>query len=180
MSFSNSRSSVDRRTTSNDSAPGPQKAAPQQKQGGSGPHKRTASGNQRTSKNVEERRTERVQVTTRETLTSRTRSPERRTAPQAHQEKGKANENVKTSFDYGPRPSKGEMPQGSLEPLGYLEKIILMRETQYHGIPKLHSYPIRLLLLPHEYPSLPWPQRPQNLCSRGRSMRCRWIFKKRH
>lgn len=42
-------------------------------------HKRTASGNPRpTSRTVEERRTERVQVTTKETLVSRTRSPDRR------------------------------------------------------------------------------------------------------
>ncbi|KAK3390494.1 Spc98 family-domain-containing protein [Podospora didyma] len=45
-------------------------------------HKRTASGNPRqaSSRSVDERRTERVQVTTRETLVSRTRSPERRSA----------------------------------------------------------------------------------------------------
>jgi len=44
-------------------------------------HKRTASGNPRpSSRAVEERRTERVQVTTKETLVSRTRSPERRAA----------------------------------------------------------------------------------------------------
>lgn len=45
-------------------------------------HRRAPSGSQRTSKNVEERRTERVQVSTRETITSRPRSPERRSAPQ--------------------------------------------------------------------------------------------------
>lgn len=45
-------------------------------------HKRSASGNPRpSSRAVEERRTERVQVTTKETLVSRTRSPERRGAP---------------------------------------------------------------------------------------------------
>lgn len=45
-------------------------------------HKRSASGNPRpTSRVVDERRTEKVQVTTRETLVSRTRSPVRRSAP---------------------------------------------------------------------------------------------------
>lgn len=44
---------------------------------------RTASGSQRTNRGVEERRTERLHVTTRETLTSRTRSPERRAGPPA-------------------------------------------------------------------------------------------------
>ena len=45
-------------------------------------HKRSASGNFRpSSRTVDERRTERVQVTTRETLVTRTRSPERRGAP---------------------------------------------------------------------------------------------------
>ncbi|KAK4193942.1 spindle pole body component alp4 [Podospora australis] len=44
-------------------------------------HKRSTSGNPRsTSRSVEERRTEKVQVTTRETLMTRTRSPERRGA----------------------------------------------------------------------------------------------------
>ncbi len=43
------------------------------------PHKRSASGNPRpASRMVEERRTERLTVTTREKLISRTRSPERR------------------------------------------------------------------------------------------------------
>ncbi|KAK3940628.1 spindle pole body component alp4 [Diplogelasinospora grovesii] len=49
-------------------------------------HKRTASGNPRPSSRTvledrEVRRTEKVQVTTRETLVTRTRSPERRSAP---------------------------------------------------------------------------------------------------
>ncbi|KAK3352326.1 Spc98 family-domain-containing protein [Lasiosphaeria hispida] len=45
-------------------------------------HKRSASGNPRpTSRMVDERRTEKVQVTTRETLVARTRSPVRRSAP---------------------------------------------------------------------------------------------------
>jgi len=50
-------------------------------------HRRATSGAQRTSKNLEERRTERVQVHTRETITSRTRSPERRPTQQPQQER---------------------------------------------------------------------------------------------
>ncbi|KAL2021964.1 hypothetical protein VTK56DRAFT_6383 [Thermocarpiscus australiensis] len=50
-------------------------------------HKRSVSGHQgqnprATSRSFEERRTEKVQVTTRETLMTRTRSPDRRTAPE--------------------------------------------------------------------------------------------------
>lgn len=46
-------------------------------------HKRVPSGSQRTNRGVEERRTERVHVTTRETITTRARSPERRAPPPA-------------------------------------------------------------------------------------------------
>lgn len=129
MSFSTTaRSTADRRTTSSDNASGRSKA-PTPTYGGSradsrrplspsasGPHKRTVSGSQRTSKNVEEKRTERVQVTTRETLTSRTKSPDRRPAPPPNPEKGKASENVKSSAEYRPKSSKGEIPQGSIRP----------------------------------------------------------------
>ncbi|KAK0718227.1 Spc98 family-domain-containing protein [Lasiosphaeria miniovina] len=62
----------------------PQAASPpiSSSYGTSQAHKRTASGNPRqTSRSVEERRTEKVQVTTRETLVSRTRSPDRRSGP---------------------------------------------------------------------------------------------------
>jgi gamma-tubulin complex component 2 len=43
-------------------------------------HKRMPSGSQRMGRVVDERRTDRVHVTTRETVTTRTRSPDRRTA----------------------------------------------------------------------------------------------------
>ena len=78
-------------------------------------HKRTASGSQRTNRGVEERRTERVQVTTRETLTSRTRSPERRPAPSLQQsERSKQSEPSRAySGDLRPKSStKVEPPQG--------------------------------------------------------------------
>lgn len=76
-------------------------------------HRRTASGTQRTSRNVEERRTEKVQVTTRETLT-RTRSPERRPGPSVHPtERPRAPEASRAySGDSRPRSSKAEAPPG--------------------------------------------------------------------
>jgi gamma-tubulin complex component 2 len=74
-------------------------------------HKRTTSGSQRTRGGVEERRTERVQVTTRETLT-RTRSPERRPGPSLQpQERAKTSEAGRAySGDPRPRSTKPETP----------------------------------------------------------------------
>ena len=79
-------------------------------------HKRTASGSQRQNRGVEERRTERVQVTTRETLTSRTRSPQRRpTSTVQPQERPKPAEVSRAySGDSRPKSVKTEAPQGSL------------------------------------------------------------------
>lgn len=79
-------------------------------------HRRTASNSQRTKGGVEERRTERVQVTTRETLTSRTRSPERRPAPpMQQQERTRPSEASRTnSGDHRPRLSKAEASQGTV------------------------------------------------------------------
>ncbi|KUJ06281.1 uncharacterized protein LY89DRAFT_633211 [Mollisia scopiformis] len=81
-------------------------------------HRRTASGTQRTSRNVEERRTERVQITTRETLTSRTRSPERRPGPSVQpSEKPRAHEVGRAySGDSRPRSSKAEAPLAPWSP----------------------------------------------------------------
>ncbi|KAE8447814.1 hypothetical protein EG329_010208 [Mollisiaceae sp. DMI_Dod_QoI] len=81
-------------------------------------HRRIASGSQRTNRNVEERRTERVQVTTRETLTSRTRSPERRPGPSVQQtERPRAPEASRAySGDSRPRSSKAEAPSGTALP----------------------------------------------------------------
>lgn len=78
-------------------------------------HRRTASGTQRTNRNVEERRTERVQVATRETLT-RTRSPERRPGPSVQQtERSRAPEaNRAYSGDSRPKLSKTEAPPGMI------------------------------------------------------------------
>lgn len=58
-------------------------------------HKRSASGNPRpTTRTTDERRTEKVQVTTRETLVSRTRSPDRRNSA-AQRERTKATDGAK-------------------------------------------------------------------------------------
>ncbi|KAE9363043.1 hypothetical protein N431DRAFT_498845 [Stipitochalara longipes BDJ] len=76
-------------------------------------HKRTASGSQRTNRGVEERRTERVQITTRETLT-RTRSPERHAAPSAPvpERQRPAEPNRAYSGDPRPKASKPDtLPQ---------------------------------------------------------------------
>jgi hypothetical protein len=79
-------------------------------------HRRAVSSSQRTRGGIEERRTERVQVTTRETLTSRTRSPERRPAPPVqHQERTRPSEVGRSnSGDHRPRPSKTDAIQGTL------------------------------------------------------------------
>jgi gamma-tubulin complex component 2 len=75
-------------------------------------HKRTTSSSQRVKGGVEERRTERVQVTTRETLT-RTRSPERRPQPLQPQDRAKASEASRAySADPRPRLSNQETPLG--------------------------------------------------------------------
>ncbi|KAF4625933.1 hypothetical protein G7Y89_g12230 [Cudoniella acicularis] len=76
-------------------------------------HRRTASGQQRTHRGVEERRTERVQVTTRETVTARTRSPERRPASSMQPERQQRPSEVPRTYSGDPRPrsSKAETPQ---------------------------------------------------------------------
>ncbi|OIW31767.1 hypothetical protein CONLIGDRAFT_572794 [Coniochaeta ligniaria NRRL 30616] len=75
-------------------------------------HKRTASGNPRpTSRAVEERRTERVQVTTRETLVSRTRSPERRSATASGDRRRAPAE------DQRPRAPEAKPRESKVEPL---------------------------------------------------------------
>ncbi len=70
-------------TGSRDERPAPRRMQSPQPLMAGASHKRTASGAQRTNRDLEERRTERVQVTTRETLTTRIRSPGRRAAPSA-------------------------------------------------------------------------------------------------
>jgi gamma-tubulin complex component 2 len=76
-------------------------------------HKRSASGNPRpTSRMVDERRTEKVQVTTRETLAARTRSPVRRTAPEerSRQPEPPKPRPVETRSREAPRPVEVEKP----------------------------------------------------------------------
>lgn len=77
-------------------------------------HRRATSSSQRVKSGSEERRMERVQVTTRETVTSRTRSPERRPASQMqHHERSRPGEISRTnSADHRPRLSKAEVVQG--------------------------------------------------------------------
>ncbi|KAH8889710.1 hypothetical protein GQ53DRAFT_842607 [Thozetella sp. PMI_491] len=92
--------------------------APSPQSGTSGTsHKRSASGNFRpASRAVEERRTERVQVTTKETLVTRTRSPERRSAPS---EKPRAADGAKQRAAADPRPREPRPeapPQAPWEP----------------------------------------------------------------
>ena len=71
-------------------------------------HKRTASGTQR--------RTERVQVTTRETLTTRTRSSERRGPPPPAQERARKEHARTPSVDNRPREIKAEIAQAPWNP----------------------------------------------------------------
>jgi gamma-tubulin complex component 2 len=87
--------------------------SPQPSVGGAA-HKRMPSGPQRASRNIEERRTERVHVTTRETLTSRVRSPERRPAPSVlASERSKPGDGIKPNMsDLGIKSSRTEQIQG--------------------------------------------------------------------
>jgi gamma-tubulin complex component 2 len=89
---------------------------PPQPSAGGPSHKRMPSGSQRTSRNVEERRTEKVQVTTRETLISRTRSPDRRPGSSAvAPERARAVEVIRNSTkDTGSKTTRGEPPSGML------------------------------------------------------------------
>jgi gamma-tubulin complex component 2 len=102
--------------------PDPRRAESPQPSTSGQSHRRTASGIQRTNRGVEERRTERVQVTTRETLTSRPRSPERRPGPsvQPPERPRQAEPNRAYSGDPRPRPAKSEVPQGIIS---FLETI---------------------------------------------------------
>ncbi|KAK3318371.1 Spc98 family-domain-containing protein [Apodospora peruviana] len=80
-------------------------------------HKRSASGNPRpASRTVDERRIEKVQVTTREMLTTRTRSPERRSATAS--DKSRATDVPRQRPpDTRPRESRAEAPpQAPWEP----------------------------------------------------------------
>lgn len=85
---------------------------------------------QRNGKNVEERRTERVQVTTRETLTSRARSPDRKPAPPMQQERTKVFEPSKTfSAETRPKSSKSETPQGMSYSCPETKTILLIEKS---------------------------------------------------
>ncbi len=77
-------------------------------------HKRTASGAERTNRGLEERRTDRVQVTTRETLTTRTRSPDRRSAPSAQPTERQRPAEPSRAYIGDPRP-KASKPEAPLQ-----------------------------------------------------------------
>ncbi len=98
--------------------PDPRRPGPSPQPGPSGTaHKRSASGNvvRPASRAVEERRTERVHVTTKETLVTRTRSPERRSAAS---EKSRTTDGAKQkpvpAADVRPKEARPEpAPQGT-------------------------------------------------------------------
>ncbi|KAI9054713.1 hypothetical protein LZ554_001864 [Drepanopeziza brunnea f. sp. 'monogermtubi'] len=76
-----------------------------------GSHRRTPSGAHRLKPGVEERRTERVLVTTRETVTRRTRSPERRPSSMQPQERPKPeNSRMHAGADPRSKSTKVEAP----------------------------------------------------------------------
>ncbi|KAI2624391.1 Spc98 family-domain-containing protein [Hypoxylon sp. NC1633] len=82
-------------------------------------HKRTASGNPRpASRSTEERRTERVTVTTKEKLISRTRSPERRSKDAPPPEKWRPKEPAKSrQAETKSRDAKPDTPPIAWEPV---------------------------------------------------------------
>lgn len=87
------------------------------RESGSNAHKRSASGNPRTTsrtqddRHVEERRTERTYVTQLETLVQRTRSPER---GDRRGDKGKPKEDKSRSAETKPKEAKVETPSGEI------------------------------------------------------------------
>ncbi|KAI5926164.1 Spc98 family-domain-containing protein [Camillea tinctor] len=86
-------------------------------------HKRTASSNHRpASRGLDERRTERVTVTTKEKLMSRTRTPERRSKESAPQEKWRSKETAKSRQqpEVRRRESRPEPPPTSWDPIATL------------------------------------------------------------
>lgn len=114
-------------------------------------HKRSISGNpnaRSTSRSaVEERRTEKVQVTTRETLMTRTMSPERRGAPS---DKGRAADGLKRRpSEPRPRDARQEtpLPQGMpathLLPLRAKAMENKINPPPSHGIPRRRCCRIR-------------------------------------
>ncbi|CAJ2513781.1 Uu.00g019000.m01.CDS01 [Anthostomella pinea] len=88
-------------------------------------HKRTASGNARpASRTTEERRTERLTVTTKEKLTTRTRSPERRSkeAPPPPQPKWRPKEQPKPRQpEMKPTETRPEPPPTTWDPVASLK-----------------------------------------------------------
>lgn len=106
-------------------------------------HRRAPSGSQRTSKNVDERRTERVQITTKETITSRARSPERRSGPQPPERTKPPPEQTRPQAGDNRPKSKADIPQGRHIMLSSLERCTDLF-SQHHGAPRSHLSRTRL------------------------------------
>lgn len=103
-------------------------------------HKRTASGNARpTNRAVEERRTERTQVTTRETLVSRTRSPERRSATATgDRRRATAEESRQKAPEARHRESKTEPQPPGMVLAQAISRLSLTNHHQSAGNPRPH------------------------------------------
>jgi gamma-tubulin complex component 2 len=101
-------------TGSKNERPDPRRTQSPQPSATSASHRRGPSGSQRSKREVEERRTERVLVTTRETVISRTRSPDRRSAvPQQPERTRPPEPSRQHAVDHRPRSApKPESPQG--------------------------------------------------------------------
>jgi len=131
--------------------PDPRRAQSPQPSTSGQSHKRTTSGLQRTNRGVDERRTERVQVTTRETLTSRLRSPERRPGPQcSHQNvQGKQNQ-IEPILGPSSRAPKSEVPKVSS--FSYRQSWSLSNNFVAPWNPEASLVPHTSALWPQEYP----------------------------
>ncbi|PBP21070.1 Spc97/Spc98 family protein [Diplocarpon rosae] len=104
------RASSGQQASNRNERPDPRKTQSPQASNPSGTHGKTVSGVQRMKQGVEERRTERVQVTIRETVTQRTRSPERRPGSTQPHERQKSEPSKTNSGDARPKPARVEAP----------------------------------------------------------------------
>ncbi|KAG9228192.1 Spc98 family-domain-containing protein [Amylocarpus encephaloides] len=103
-------------------------------------HRRGASGSQRTNRAVEERRTERVQLTTKESIT-RTRSSERRSAPAPAPERQRPPDLARThSNDPRMRSIKAEGPQSP-----WLPEVSLVSHTSAPLASRITMPPLAML-----------------------------------
>ncbi|OWP03471.1 hypothetical protein B2J93_7489 [Marssonina coronariae] len=110
------RASSGQQASSRNERPDPRKTQSPQASKPTSTHGRTASGAQRMKPGVEELRTERVRVTTKETLTQRTRSPERRPGSSQPQERQRPETSKTHSGDARPKSAKMEAPPAPWAP----------------------------------------------------------------